>query len=47
MFTVRQTDCRTGWQVINAAGRPVETYRRRESAVAAARELNQTARGQG
>jgi hypothetical protein len=39
MYSVRQTDCRTGWQVLYA-GRVVATFRRRESADDMARDLN-------
>jgi len=40
MYTVRQTDCRTGWQVVDSAGKVYLTFRRRESASECAAELN-------
>jgi hypothetical protein len=40
-YSVRQTDCRTGWQVVRTStGRPVETYRRREIAAESASAMN-------
>jgi hypothetical protein len=37
--SVRQTDCKTGWQVVSA-GRLIASYRRREPAVSHAAVLN-------
>jgi hypothetical protein len=44
---VRQSDCRTGWLVVDERGRTLETYRRKESADAAAAAINApSARGE-
>ena len=39
-YRVRQTDCRTGWQVIDKSGAVVFTLRRKEVADKACREMN-------
>jgi hypothetical protein len=37
---VKQSDCRTGWLVVDERGRTLESYRRKESADAAAAAIN-------
>lgn len=44
MFKVKQSDCRTGWLIVNYAGRVLEcepVYRRHEAAVERCASLNQ------
>jgi len=42
MFSVKQSDCRTGWYVADASGRPVPytMVRRREVAAEMCAEMN-------
>ncbi len=40
-YRVRQTDCRTGWQVIDAAGKVQMTTRRKETADMVCRDMNE------
>lgn len=42
MWTIRQTDCRTGWQVISPSGSIYLTVRRRETATEIMRDMNAT-----
>ena len=39
-YRVRQTDCRTGWQVIDKSGRVMLTSRIKSTADKACREMN-------
>lgn len=39
-YSVRQTDCRTGWQVVDMDGKILATYRRWDAAREHADELN-------
>lgn len=44
-YVVRQTDCRTGWQIVDRAGKvvPWTTFRTRAHAVKAAQDMNRKA----
>lgn len=41
-YTIRRTDCQTGWQVLDPKGRVVFTTKRHESALGVQRALNES-----
>ena len=43
-YVVRQTDCRTGWQVVSSSGKVEATYRRHEAALDHSAALNRAGR---